>query len=322
LQAEDPGRFEFSQVQMGVPWKLILYADDEQSAKAAADAAFAKVAALNTILSDYDPASELSRLSDTAGSGKWVPVSGDLWLVLCRAQELAAESEGAFDVTVGPLVRLWRRSRRQKELPSPERLAEALAAVGYKHLEVDPTKPVVRLAKSGMRLDLGGIAMGYAADEALEVLRSHGVSRAMIDASGDILLGDAPPGKEGWRIAVDPAADDDTPLGFVTLTNAAVTTSGDTFQFVEIGGKRYSHIVDPKTGLGLTDHSSVVVVAQDCITADSLDTAALVMGPEAALKLIEATHGAAAVILRTSADHRAEVHQSSRMGQLLEKAKR
>lgn len=296
---------------MGVPFKIILYAADEAAAKGAFEAAFARIAALDRILSDYDPQSELSRLSRTAGSGRKTPLSGDLWNVLARAQALARQTDGAFDVTVGPYVRLWRRARRQKQLPDDERLAQARNAVGYNWLRLDANDRSAQLVRGDMRLDLGGIAMGYAVDEALAVLGQRGITRALVDASGDIAVGDPPPGKSGWTIGVVPLAADGTPSVTIKLAHAAVTTSGDAFQHVEIDGRRYSHIVDPRTGLGLSDQSGVTVIAPDCITADSLATATSVLGPQAGLQLIEGTPGAAALIVR-QADNGVETFQSRR----------
>lgn len=284
---------------MGMPFKLVLYAADADAANRASKAAYARIAELDGRLSDYQNDSELSRLSGTAGQGAAVPVSEDLWKVLARSQELAERSEGAFDVTVGPYVRLWRRARRQHVLPSSERLDEAGRAVGYRGMVLDEAAKQVELKRPGMRLDLGGIAAGFALDEALAVLRRQGVSRALLDASGDILVGDPPPGAAGWRIGVAPLdAPDGQPSCYLTLVNAAVTTSGDAWQYVEIGGVRYSHIVDPRTGLGLTERSSVTVVAPDCTTADSLATAICVLGPEPGAALAEDTPGVAALIVR------------------------
>jgi thiamine biosynthesis lipoprotein len=140
--------------------------------------------------------------------------------------------------------------------------------------------------------------MGYAVDETLKLLRERGITRALVDASGDIAVGDPPPGKPGWTIEVMPLSTDGTPARTILLANAAVTTAGDALQHVVIDGKRYSHIVDPRTGLGVTDGVGVAVIARDCLTADSLDTAASVLGPKAALALIEATPGASAFIVR------------------------
>jgi thiamine biosynthesis lipoprotein len=304
-------RFEATQPQMGVPFKIILYAPDEKAAKGAFDAAFARIGQLNAILSDYDPDSELSRLSRTAGSGRAVELSPELSHVLARSQALAAATDGAFDVTVGPYVRLWRRARRSGEMPSPERLAQARDAVGYQHLLHDVERHTTQLMRPNMRLDLGGIGMGYAVDQALDLLRQRGIARAMIDASGDIGAGDPPPGKSGWTIGVAPLEPDAAPGITLSLANAAVTTSGDAFQHVVIDGRRYSHIVDPRTGLGLTDQAAVTVIAPDCTTADSLATAVSVLGPDAGLQFVEKTPGAAALIVRASNGQR-QTHESKR----------
>lgn len=310
-------RFEFSQVQMGVPFKILLYAPSAAAAEKAATAAYSRVAELNRLMSDYDAASELSRLSAASPTREPISLSDDLWFVLDRSQKLAAASDGAFDITVGPYVRLWRRARREKQMPSDERLGEARAAVGYRNLELDAATHTAKLLRPQMRLDLGGIGAGYAVDEALAVLRKHGVDRALVDASGDVGVSGPPPGERGWRIGVAPLTPDGPPSKYLLLADAAVTTSGDAFQHVELGGHRYSHIVDPRTGLGLTDRSTVVVVAPDCITADSLATAVSVLGPAEGLKLIESTPDAAAWILRDE-DGTTEFFESKRFRKLPE----
>ncbi len=308
-------RFQFARTEMAVPVKIVLYAPDAATATKAADAAFARMRHLNSILSDYDPQSELRRLGTNAAGGRAVPVSRDLWRVLSHAQTLAKRADGAFDVTVGPIVRLWRRARRRGMLPSPQRLESARALVGYRLIRLDAEHQTVELLKDGMRLDLGGIAKGYAADETLRVLKKFGVDRALIDAGGDIVLGDPPPGVPGWRIGIADApqkmADKEGNRRVLLLANCAVATSGDTWQFVEIAGRRYSHIVDPRTGVGLTDHGSVTVVARRGVTADGLASAVSVLGPDGGLKLIEATPHAAALVVR--APHgKIETYESSR----------
>jgi thiamine biosynthesis lipoprotein len=296
-RAAEPNRFEYTEPHMGVPFKLVFYAGDQGHANKAARAAFDRIAELNGRLSDYDPQSELTGLSRTAGSGKTVALSDDLWTVLLQAQRLAEQSEGAFDVTVGPYVRLWRRARRTGEMPREVYLRSAADAVGYRHLKLDPDSRAARLNQPEMRLDLGGIAKGYAADEALAVLREHGVQSALVDASGDIATGDPPPGRAGWRIGIAPLEPEAAPSRYLELANMAVATSGDTWQYVEIEGKRYSHIVDPKTGLGLTRRSSVTIIAPDGMTADSLASAVSVLGPERGIALVEATERAEALLL-------------------------
>ena len=248
-------------------------------------------------MSDYKETSELMQLCRQAG-GPPVRVSEDLFAVLARAQELAERTDGAFDVTCGPVVRLWRRARRQGELPDAKRLAAARELVGYRKLRLDPQARTVQLTRPGMLLDLGGIAKGYAADEAQVVLKRHGITSALVAAGGDLVVSAPPPGRRDWTIGIAPLdAPDKPPTRFLLLRDAAVSTSGDAEQYVEIGGKRYSHILDPRTGWPVTGRSSVTVVAPKGITTDSLATAVSVLGPNDGLKLIDATAGAAALIL-------------------------
>ncbi|MGD9647736.1 MAG: FAD:protein FMN transferase [Pirellulales bacterium] len=295
-------RFEFTQVQMGMDFKLTFYAADETAANRAAQAAYARVAELNAVLSDYDPASELSRLSKSAGTDHSLPVGADLWHVLTVSQRLADASDGAFDVTVGPFVRLWRRARREREMPSAERLAEARSAVGHRLLKLDDESRTATLTQSGMRLDLGGIAAGYAADEALVILARHGIQSALVDASGDLVASDPPPGEPGWKIGIAPLAEAAVPSRFVWLANRAISTSGDAFQYVEIDGVRYSHIVDPRTGLGLTRSRAVVVVAPDCVRADSLATTLCVLGERSGIQFVESQPNVAAMFVDGQTD--------------------
>ena len=309
-----PTRFEFSRPQMGSRFGIVLYAENEATARQAAEAAFARVEELNGILSDYDPQSELRRLCDQP-AGTAVAVSDDLLAVLTRGQRLSAQSDGAFDVTVGPVVRLWRRARRQQALPDADLLAEARARVGHRLVRVDSRQQTVTLAKDAMRLDLGGIAKGYAVDAALEVLRARKIAIALVDGGGDIAVSGAPPDRDGWRLAIAPLDADRAVSQFLTLSDGAVATSGDAFQFVEIGGKRYSHIVDPRTGIGLSIHSSVTIVAADCTTADALATTVSVLGPEAGLKLVDETPGAAGFVVQQVAD-RVSTHASRRWSEL------
>lgn len=315
-EPEALGRFRFERAEMGVPFRITLYARDEAFARKAADAAFERVEGLNAVLSDYEPDSELNRLSASAGKGVAVKVSADVWRVLALSQEMARRSEGAFDITIGPLVELWRRARRQRELPAAAALVEARGRVGFGKLRLDAETQSAELLVAGMRLDVGGIAKGYAVDEALKVLAAHGVKSALVAASGDIGASGAPPGQRGWRIEVAALDSPDAPAArHVWLCNSAVSTAGDAFQRVEIGGVRYSHIIDPRTGNALTDHSLATVLGPDCTTTDSLETTVDLLGPGRGLRLIEATPGTAAYVVRRPGDQ-VEAVESKRWGEL------
>jgi thiamine biosynthesis lipoprotein len=307
-------RFEFTQIQMGMPFRIVLYAPDADSANAAARAAYARIRQLNGIMSDYEPDSELMRLCRTAGSGKAVAVSPDLLAVLSHSLALSKKSDGAFDVTVGPLVKVWRKARKTKTFPTEDELAAARSVVGFRNVRIDEKAGTVELLKAGMQLDLGGIAVGYAIDDVLKLLAARGITSALIDGSGDIGVSDAPPGAAGWRIGIAPLDAEAEPGRFVILKNAAVTTSGDAFQFVEFHGKRYSHIVDPKTGLGLVDRCHVTLLARNCTTADSYTKAVAVLGPARGLALIDDTPGAAAIVVRAP-EGKVELHESKRLAE-------
>ncbi|WP_435010983.1 FAD:protein FMN transferase [Tundrisphaera lichenicola] len=296
---------------MGTAFTILLYTDDEATARRASRAAFDRIAELDRTLTDYNPESELMRLCARAG-GPPVAVSRDLFDVLERSKDLYERSGGAFDVTVAPVVRLWRRARRDRTLPAPELIAKARALVGADAILLDREARTVQLTRPGMKLDVGGIAKGYASGEAIRVLGELGIKSALVAGSGDIVVSGPPPGREGWTIAVaplKPEADGDVGRS-ILLANAAVSTSGDAEQFVEIGGVRYSHVLDPSTGLGLTERRSVTVIATEGIIADGLDTAACVLGPDKGLALIESSPGAAGLFVRIKPDGTQEVRES------------
>jgi thiamine biosynthesis lipoprotein len=308
-------RFEFSELHMGTLFRITLYAPDPQLAEQAARAAFQRVAELDRMMTDYDPESELMRLC-RGPAGEPIPVSDELCRVLQRAQQISELSDGAFDMTVGPYVRLWRRARRAGVLPPEEALAKAGQAVGYQKLRIDGTNKTVTLLAPNMQLDLGGIAKGYAADQALAVLRRLGVPCALVAASGDIAVGAPPPGQQGWRVGVGTIEGPESSLSAsLWLKHQAVSTSGDTEQFVEIDGARYSHIVNPKTGVGLTNRIQATIIARDGATTDSLATAVCVLGVTDGLALVESLPRVAALII-TKEGEELKVRTSKRFGKI------
>jgi len=290
-------RFEESQPHMGTVARIVVYAPNSGAAAAATRSAFQRIRELDGILSDYQAESELSRLSHQSG-GPPVKIGADLFRVLSVAQNLAVRSNGAFDVTAGPVIQLWRRARRQRALPEVDLIAAAFDLLGFRWLTLDAKQQTAQLAKPGMRLDVGGIAKGYAADAALKILKQAGIERALVALGGDIAVSNPPLGKKGWTIEIASLNLSGVPKPRpLLLHNAAVSTSGDAEQFVELGGIRYSHIIDPRTGKALTGRRSVTVVAVNGIDSDALATAVSVMDPPKGLKLIDATPGAAALIV-------------------------
>jgi thiamine biosynthesis lipoprotein len=276
------GRQEYTEVHMGMPVRITLYAGVDKG-RAAAREAFERVATLDRMMSDYRLDSELRRLSGRTQA--WVGASAELIEVLARAAAIAEASEGAFDPTIGPVVALWRRSREMGRLPDPDELRRARALVGWRLVELDPGRGTIRLTKAGMRLDLGGIAKGYILQQAMTTLRAHAVSRALVVSGGDIVAGDPPPGAPGWRVDV-PGASAEFTARARALAGAALATSGPTVQYVVIDGTRYSHVIDPRTGLGSTRGTVAHVIARDGATADALATALSVLEPAGARALL------------------------------------
>ncbi len=294
---ENLERFEFKQPHMGTLFTITLYARGELAARVGADAAFARIAALDRMMTDYDPESELMQLSRKP-VGEPVRVSDELFDILQKSQRIAELSDGAFDVTIGPVIRQWRRARRTETLPAAEALARVREAVGWRKLRLDAQKQTVTLTVPDMQLDLGGIAKGYAADQALAVLRSQGLRRALVAASGDIAVGDPPPGKPNWRVAVGKLdGTNGEPARILFLNHAAVSTSGDAEQFVEIGGRRYSHIVDPHTGVGLTERLQVTVIGRRATDTDAYATATCVLGVRRGAALLDSQPELAGVFI-------------------------
>ena len=278
-------RHEFSRPLMGMAFRIVVYAEAKPLAKRASDAAFDHVAVLNKIMSDYDPSSELSKLSDLAGSGKAARISDELYRVLDAGQALATNSAGAFDMTAGAATQLWRRARRIKRMPPEYVIENARKASGYRAFKLDGDAKTAELTKPGVRLDLGGIAKGYALDESLKVLHKHGLRQALVSAGGDIAAGDAPSGKPGWKIALL-GLKEDAAAEFIWVSNGAVATSGDLFQVLELDGKRHSHIVDPRTARAITEQRLVHVLAPTAMHADSLATAISVLGHKDGMRLV------------------------------------
>jgi FAD:protein FMN transferase len=285
-QTIDLQRYEYSHPQMGTVFKIILYSENKIIADKAAYTAFARVDTLNQILSDYLPESEINQICSKAGKKEKIPISKDLWKILRLSDQFSKESNGAFDVTIGAVTRLWRKARNLKELPDSIQLQAALQSVNYQKIKFYKFKHRISLLQSGTKLDFGGIAQGYAADECLKILRTFHIKIALVDAGGDIALGDPPPQSKGWEIEV-PQSNNQTKM--LLLSNCGITTSGAKYRFLEVNNKRYSHIIDPRTGWGLSHRVLVTVQAPNATIADAWATAISVLG-EKEWKILKNKH--------------------------------
>ena len=280
-------RFSFTQSKMGAPFTIVFYSKDSVQAVSIAKRCFVLVDSFNFIFSDYIDTSELSNLSKTAGVNS-IPVklSPALYDILIQSKKAYELSEGAFDITMGPLSKLWRKARKQQLFPTDSTVRSIRNLIGFNKLIFDTLNYTVRLTQPGMQLDLGGIAQGYVAQKVIDFLLSQEITQALINASGDIVMSGAPVDKDGWVVGVNlPEKTDELLNQKLILKNRAVTTSGDAYQFIEKDGIKYSHIINPITGYGVTFHRNVTVIAADGTTADWLATACSILSLKKAKKL-------------------------------------
>lgn len=281
-------RQEFFHPQMGTLFQIILYAKDTSQGQAVARQLFARIDSLNATFSDYLENSEITRLSASAGTGQKVKVSRDMWRLLRISHKISHASDGAFDLSIGPLTKLWRRAFRQNQFPDLKEVEAARQKVNYRAIQFYPLSRKVQLQTAGMRLDAGGIAKGFAVDECFKLLHQAGIHSALVAAGGDIRVGAAPPDKPHWVIASKGSSSQgavvDQELYFY---QKAVSTSGDTYRFLEWEGQRYSHIIDPRTGLGMQHRQFTRVSGPSSAWVDGLDTAANVMSPADREKLMK-----------------------------------
>ena len=307
--AGEPARYEYLQEKMAVPVRLVFYAETPEEADAAQEAVYLRFDELNRMMSDYDPESEIVRACRESGeTGGQVEIGAPLYEVLCRAREMNRLTDGAFDISVSPIVKLWRRSRVYGQRPPADYLDRAKSLVGNGNWELscddgsNPSRFFLRVLQKNVRLDLGGIAKGYAIDEGIRILKERGIRSALIDAGGDIRVTSPPPGKEGWTIGGVSLDDGAQAAYYLTLSDAAIATSGDMFQYFEIDRIRYSHIIDPRSGEPLTASSVVSVIASDAASADALASGISVLGSERGIALAESLPGVEALVITAPSD--------------------
>lgn len=278
-------RFHFEQEKMGSPFHLLFYHADSTSATAIAQRCFALVDSLNHIFSDYDAQSEVSNINRTAFTQS-VVVSPQMQDLLCKSMQAYQLSNGIFDVGLGSLTQLWRNARKIRQLPSDTLLQEAKKQAGLSWVSFSCTGNSIRFLQPKLQLDFGGIAKGYVAQLVIDRLQSWGIRSALVDAGGDMVATEAPPGKEGWQVAINRPEEKEALLEKkLWVKNKAVATSGDSFQVLEADNLRYSHIIDPHSGKGITNGKNVTIIAADGATADWLATACSILETEAALAL-------------------------------------
>jgi len=295
---------------MGTFARVVVVAENSKTAQESIEAAFIKINRVDDLMSDYKDDSEISRVNKEAFHQP-VEVSQSTFDVLQKSIEFSELSDGAFDVTVGPLVDIWRLAAEANSVPSEDELSVARSKVGYEKLILDANQMTARFAVDGMRIDLGGIAKGYAIDKAIEAMQTTGAIGGMVDIGGDIRCFGRPSGKKFWLIGLqDPNENSDfrfpisdfpvgtgMPLLVLKLTDDAVATSGGYRRFALIDGKRFSHIINRQTGESAQGLASITIISKNAIDTDALATAVSVLGVEKGLALIESILQAEAILI-------------------------
>jgi thiamine biosynthesis lipoprotein len=290
-------RFAFTCPSMGSQTNIVFYAQDSVQANLSFQKVKYLLDSLELILSDYNPASEINRLDNknTTASQSISPVLHELLLL---SKEGYAKSGGVFDCTIGTLTKLWRAAKKNKVLPSKKQIKMVLATTGFDKVYIARDSLSIRYRVPGIQLDFGGIAKGYAAQKAIEMLQKNGIQSALVDMGGDIATGAPPPGSEGWSISINrPESATSLIETPVLLSDKAIATSGKLYNYFEVNHKKYSHIIDPATGKPLLHNRQITVIADDGATADWLATACSVLPVRKSLRLIRQVPEAGILIL-------------------------
>jgi thiamine biosynthesis lipoprotein len=294
LQAQSK-KFSYSEMKMGSPFNLIIVSADSNIAHHLARKSFALVDSLNHIFSNYDSSSELSKINASAGLLPYKMSTAMLDLVQ-KSQYAYIQSKGAYDISIGPLTSVWRNARRAKAFPAATTVLDTKKLVGLNQVKINKRLGTIFLPIAGMQLDFGGIAKGYIAQWVIDYLKANGIQEALADAGGDIVMSGAPLDQKGWLIGVNiPETTDDLLNKKLQLTNCSVATSGDVYQYIEKQGVKYSHIINPLTGYGVTNLRNVTIIAKTGATADWLATACSIL-PIKQAKQLALSHQAALLI--------------------------
>lgn len=287
---------------MGTSIRVEVYGGSETDRQAATDEAFGALQEIDRLMSNYRDDSELSRINRQAPFHD-VEVSPPMLAVLLAAARVSRESNGAFDVTVGPLVKAWGFRTKTPHVPSPAELAAIRDLVDYRNVRIEAARRVVRLTRPGVEIDLGGIAKGFAVEVAAGSIQRRGLS-GFIDAGGNQFMVGLPPGKRTWTVGVTHPERPGQLLGALDVDSGSVSTSADSSNYLVANGRRYGHLLDPRTMRPTEGALSVTIVARDATLADALSKAVFVLGPKDGFALLDAFPGTSALIAYRQADGR------------------
>jgi thiamine biosynthesis lipoprotein len=310
-------RFQFTQNKMGSPFNIIFYHTDSVEATIFAKECYLLIDSLNNIFSDYITTSEVGMLADNA-TNENKKVSDELFAMLLRSKEAWIKSKKTFDITIGPLSQIWRKAKSEKRFPADTEIKKAKQATGFKNVGINLSDKTISFKKPGMRFDFGGIVKGYAAQKVIDHLKSKNIKSALADAGGDIVMSDSPPEKNGWTIGINlPEQENELWDQKLELKNCSVATSGDVYRYTLHNGKKYSHIIDPRTGYGVTTQRNVTVIAKNGATADWLATACSILPIKKAMRLAKKEN--AALLIAVLKDEKIILNKSENFDQYFQK---
>jgi thiamine biosynthesis lipoprotein len=310
-------RFEFPQIKMGSSFNIIFYHPDSTEANLIAKECYALVDSFNNIFSDYSTTSEVGRLA-TYSSLNEIKISNELFWMIVVSKHAWKRSHKTFDITIGALTQLWRKAKTENRFPSNEEIKQAKDLTGFKNIRYHVFTKTISFKKPGIKLDFGGIVPGYVAQKIIDLLKTKNINSALVDASGDIVASDPPPGKKGWSIAINlPESENEVWDKKLELNNLAVSTSGDVYRYTIHDEKKYSHIIDPRTGYGITSQRNVTVINRSGADADWLAKACSILPVKKALRLAKKEH--AAVLIATLKDEKIVIYKTKNFDSYFEK---
>lgn len=294
-QLQEPEPLVHQGTAMGSSLEIQVTHPDQERCRQAIAAAVGEIDRLERMMTDWKPESPLMDVNRAAGK-EAVAVPEDLFFLIHRCQQISELTHGAFDITWAGAGRLWNWRAPEPQVPDAETVRKALENVGWTHVALNEEKKTVHLTREGMLIGLGGIGPGYAGDLAMRKIQELGIRNAVVNLSGDVLLAGGKDGKP-WPVSIAHPRRKDEVMAVIPVSNLAVSTSGDYERYFEKGGKRYCHIIDPRSGYPADQCQSVTIVAPTLAFADGLATGVFVLGPVEGMKLVESLEGVEALIV-------------------------
>jgi thiamine biosynthesis lipoprotein len=281
---------------MGTRFELTAVAENESDAITAIDAGIKEIQRIEVLISEWQPTTQTSEINCNAGI-KPVVVDQELYDLIVRSNRISKITGGAFDISFAAADKIWKFDGSMKRMPTPEEVAASVKKIGYNKIILDPKKHSVFLKEKGMKIGFGAIGKGYAANRARDIMKARGITSGVVNAAGDLIAWGKQPDGKPWYVGIADPAEKDKVFSWLTANEMAVVTSGNYEKFVEFNGKRYAHIIDPRTGYPVSGLKSVTIICPNAELSDALATAVFVLGKDEGLRLINQLKGVECLII-------------------------